>query len=135
MNMDFEKNSTEAGSIHVESSPRLPAFFEFGGDSLLKGWSVLRNVRSTLDAETAKAGWISFFMAGSIEQTSFGVDRQKTLGAALRRLARQVKSEKCNCFEILQVTGKEFLGVIRITVTAHARQLQEAKESLVCFGS
>lgn len=134
MTVHFGKNSVEAGSIHVESGTRLPAFFEFGGESLLKGWSELTNARSTLDAETTKAGWISFFMAGSIEKTSFGVNRQKTLAAALTRLAKQVKSDNCNSFEILQVTGKQFLGVFRITVAAHARQLQEARESLVCFG-
>lgn len=134
MTVHFSKNSVDAGSIHVENGARLPAFFEFGGASLLKGWSELRNARSTLEAATTQAGWISFFMAGSIEKSSFGVDRQKTLVAALRRLARQVKSDNCNSFEITQVTGKQFLGIFRITVTAHARQVREAKEGLVCFG-
>lgn len=133
------KNSMQAGSIHVERSARLPAFLQFGvdpigGELMLKGWSVLRNVRSTLDAEIQKAGWISFFMAGKIERTSFGVDRQKTLSAALGRLAKYVKSENCNSFEIIDVTSKKFLGVVRVTVAAHARRLQELKESMVCFG-
>jgi hypothetical protein len=124
----------EAGSIHVEQSASLPDFLQLAGDALLKGWSVIGNVRSTLEAETAKAGWISFFMAGIIEKTSFGIDRQKTLGAALGRLARLVKSEHCNSFEIMHVTSQHFLGVFRVTVAAHARNLQEVKESLVCFG-
>ena len=138
MSGPFTQNSMDAGSIHVERAARLPAFLDFGTDPVvgglaLKGWSVLRNVRSTLEAETGKAGWISFFMAGSIEKTSFGVDRQKTLGAALRRLAKHVKSQNCNSFEILHVTSKHFLGMSRVTVTAHARRLQEVKESLVCL--
>jgi hypothetical protein len=124
----------EAGSIHVEQSASLPDFLQLAGDALLKGWSVLGNVRATLEEETAKAGWISFFMAGIIKKTSFGVDRQKTLGAALGRLARQVKSQNCNSFEIMHVTTQKFLGVLRVTVTAHARQLQEVRESMVCFG-
>ena len=118
----------------MERSARLPAFLEFGGDPLLKGWSVLQNLRSTLDAETARAGWICFFMAGRIEKSSFGIDRQKTLGQALKRLARRVKAENGNSFEILHVTTQTFLGVFRVSVTAHARRLQEAKESMVCFG-
>jgi hypothetical protein len=131
--------STQAGSLHVERAARLPAFLEFGGDStaggpVLKGWSVPRNVLSTFEAETAKAGWVSYFMAGTIERTSFGVDRQKTLAAAMKRLAKQVKSEHCNSFEIMHVTSKHFLGVFRVTVAAHARHLQEVGESLVCFG-
>jgi hypothetical protein len=132
-------SSMQAGSIHVDRAALLPAFLQFGVDPIAggqepKGWSVLRNVRATLDAETAKAGWISFFMAGRIERTSFGVDRQRTLGAALGRLAKYVKSENCNSFEILHVTSKQFLGVFRVTVAAHARRLQEVNENMVCFG-
>ncbi|HTA47439.1 MAG TPA: hypothetical protein VK789_33585 [Bryobacteraceae bacterium] len=134
MTVQFTKNSTDAGSIHVERSEVLPAFLQFDGDPFLKGWSVLRNVRSTLEAETAKAGWISFFMAGKIEKSSFGFNRQKTLGAAMRRLATRVKSENCNSFEIMHVTSRKFLGVLRVTVAAHARHLQEARGSSVCFG-
>lgn len=125
MNIQFTQTSMEPGSIHVERSARLPAFLQFGGDPLLNGWSVLRNVLSTLEAETAKAGWTSFFMAGKIEKTSFGFNRRKTLGAAMKRLATRVKSENCNSFEILEVTSKHFLGIFRITVSAHARRLQE----------
>jgi hypothetical protein len=134
MNASPTINSTDAGSLHVERSARLPAFLDFGGDSSPKGWSVLRNVLSTFEAETAKAGWISFFMAGTIEKTSFGFNRRKTLAAAMRRLAGLVKSEHCNSFEIMHVTTEKFLGVFRVTVAAHARHLQEVKESLVCFG-
>ena len=132
-------HSMEAGDIHVERAARLPAFLDFGDDPfsgglLLKGWSVIRNLRSTLDAETAKAGWTFFFMAGRIEGTGFGVDREKTDRAALGRVAGHARSEHCNSFEIIHVTSKRFLGIFRVTVAAHARHLQELKESLVCFG-
>jgi hypothetical protein len=126
----------EAGSIHVERGAHLPKFLQFGGDPLLKGWSVVRNLRSTLDAETAEAGWISFFRAGAIERAAFGFTRQKALGAVLKRLAGCVKAGNCNSFEIMAVTTKEFLGVFRVTVAAHARCLQavmEVRESPVCF--
>ena len=134
MTIPFTKHSMEDGSIHVERSGLLPAFLQFGGDPFLQGWSVLRNVRSTLEAETAKAGWICYFMAGKIEKSSFGFNRQNALRAAMRKLARRVKSEKCNSFEILHVTSKRFQGVFRVTVSAHARHLQKATGSLVCFG-
>jgi hypothetical protein len=88
-------NVKEAGSIHVQPSASLPAFLQFGADPVLKGWPVLRNVRSTLEAETAHAGWISFFMAGQIEKASFGFNRQKTLGAAMGRLAtREIRGRQ-----------------------------------------
>ncbi len=124
-------NAADAGSIHIERGAPLPAFLQFGADPLLKGWSVVGNLRSTLEEETAKAGWISFFVAGKIEKVSFGFDRTRTLGATLRRLAKCVKSGNCNSFEITHVTSKEFLGVFRVSVTAHARHFQESQ---VCFG-
>jgi len=134
MTVHFMKSSLEEGRIHVEHSACPPELLEFEGEPLLKGWSVLQNLRSTLDAETAKAGWISFFMAGRIEKSSFGIDRPKTLGAALKRLARCVKAENGNSFEIVRVTTQTFLGVFRVTVTAYARRLQDAKESVACLG-
>jgi hypothetical protein len=124
-------NGMEAGSIHVERSSRLPSLLRFGGDPLLNGWSIVRNVRSTLDLEIANAGWISFFLAGTIEKAAFGFNRRNTLTAALGQLAKRVKSGNCNSFEITQVTSKRFLGVFRVTVSAHARQFQKG---LVCFG-
>jgi hypothetical protein len=124
----------EAGSIHVEQAAKLPKFLQLAGDSLLHGWSEIQNLRSTFDAETAKAGWISFFMAGSIEKAAFGFNRTNTLAAALTRLAKRVKSGNCNSFEITHITTGHFLGVFRVSVAAHARHFQEVKESLVCFG-
>ena len=134
MTTQCKKDPMEDGSIHVERSGLLPAFLQFGGDPFLQGWSVLRNVRSTLEAETAKAGWICYFMAGKIEKSSFGFSRQNAFRAAMRRLARCVKSENCNSFEIMHVTSKHFPGVFRVTVSAHARHLQKVTGSLVCFG-
>ena len=131
MTVSSMTDSMEAGRIHVERSARLPRFLRFGGDPLLNDWPALRNVRSALEAETANAGWISFFIAGSIEKTSFGFDPRKTLGAALEQLAGHVKSENCNSFEIVRVTSKQFPEVFRVTVAAHARHLQEG---LVSFG-
>lgn len=124
----------EAGSIHVERSAGLPRFLRFAADPLLKNWPVLRNLRSTLDVETANAGWISFFMAGKIEKTSFGFNFRKTLAAAMMRLAGKVKSGNCNSFEILHVTSQHFMGIFRVTVAAHARRLQAVGESPVCLG-
>jgi hypothetical protein len=121
----------DAGSIHVDPSAALPRFLRLAGDSLLKGWAEVGNVRSTLEEETAKAGWTSFFMAGKIEKAAFGISRQRALGAALGTLAKCVKSGNCNSFEIMQVTTQRFPGVFRVTVAAHARHFQEGS---VCFG-
>ena len=125
MTVQLTDTSTGAGSIHVERSASLPAFLEFGGDPFLTGWSVLRNLHGTFEAETVRAGWIFFFLAGSIEKTSFGIDQQKTLAVVMQRLANRVKADKHNSFEIIHVQCSRFLGLFRVTVAAHARHFQE----------
>jgi len=125
-----EMATMNAGSIHIEHSGKLPAFLRLG-NSLLKGWSEITNVRSTLDAEITRAGWVSFFMAGKVEKVALGLDREKTLGVALNRLAKSIRSGNCNSFEIMHVKTRHFLGVFRVTVAAHARHLQQGS---VCFG-
>lgn len=118
------------GSIHVEASGLLPQFLVLRSQSLLNSWPLVTNVRSTFDAEIRKAGWVFFFMAGKIEKTAFGFDKRKTLRTALSRLTRSVRSQKCNCFEIMDVTSKHFLGMSWVSVSAHARHLQKG---MVCL--
>ena len=119
------------GSIHIEKGPLLPDFLLLGTDALLNGWAVVKNLRSTLEAEAKTRGWNYFFMAGKIGAGAFGFDPQQTERAALSRLATTVKSQKCNSFQIVCIVNSRFLGVSRVTVTAHARNLQRGA---VCFG-
>ena len=64
-------------------------------------------------------------MAGEIRSTVFGFDGQKALGAALKRLIANVKSQNCNSIEITKVTRNSFLKVPYVSVSAHARHLQK----------
>jgi hypothetical protein len=128
--VDATEAGIGAGNIYVEASGLLPGFLTLRSQSLLNSWPVITNVRSTFEAEIKKAGWVFFFMAGKIEKTAFGFDKRKTLRTALNRLTRAVRSQKCNSFEILRVTSKEFLGMSWVSVSAHARHLQEG---LVCL--
>jgi len=120
-----------ANSIHIEKSARLPAFLLLGTDALLNGWAAVHNARSGLEEETRKAGWIFFFLAGKIETTAVGFNAAKTLRTALNRLTALVKSRNCNSFEIIGVTSSRFLGMSRVIVSAHARNLQKGA---VCLG-
>ena len=119
------------GIILIESDARRPVSLVLLSSSFLNGWGVVGNDRSILEKEMKDAGWILFFMAGQIKTTVFGFDEEKTLPAALKRLAGKVKAQNCNSFEITRITRSSFLGVSRVNVSAHARHLQKG---LVCFG-
>jgi hypothetical protein len=117
--------SFETGSILLADGAAAPESLHLRSDSLLGGWGLIANARSTVDKDMTDAGWTLFFVAGGIKATVFGFDEQKTVPAALKRLAGMVKDLKCNSFEIAQVTHSLFMGISRVTLSGHARHLQK----------
>ena len=115
----------EAGGIYVDPGARVPTFLQLQAQSTAGRWAAVGNARSRLKDEIRKAGWVFFFMAGKIEATAFGFDGQKALGAALHRLSSGVKAQRCNCFEVMHITRKQFLGISCVNISAHACHLQE----------
>jgi len=114
-----------AGSILIEEGTHLPNSPLLQSESYSNGWAALNGARSAFEKEIQEAGWTFFFMAGEIKATVFGFDKQKTLRAALKRLIANVKSHNCNSIEITQVTGKSFLKVPYVSVSAHPRHIQK----------
>jgi hypothetical protein len=113
-----------AGDILLERGTYLPDSLTATGESSLPGWSAVQGGRPVFEKEIKQAGWNLFFMAGEIESSVFGFDRQRTAQTALKRLGTMVKSQNCNCIEITDVTQKSFLMLPYIRVRAHARHLQ-----------
>jgi len=114
-----------AGSILIDGHAYLPNSMRLQSEPDSSGWATLNGTRPAFENDVQEAGWTFFFMAGEIEATVFGFDRQKTLHAALRRLIMNVKSHNCNAIEITQVTVKSFFKVPYVSVSAHARHLQK----------
>ena len=114
-----------AGSILVEEGTHLPKSLLLQTESNSNGWAAVKDARSTFEKTVQEEGWTFFFMAGEIKTTVFGFDRQKALRAALKRLITDVKSQHCNSIEITRVTGKSFLSVPYVSVSAHPRHLQK----------
>jgi hypothetical protein len=115
-----------AGNILVQGGTNLPGSLLLQTESDSNGWAEVNGARSTFEKTIQEEGWTFFFMAGEIKTTVFGFDRQKALRAALKRLITDVKSQHCNSIEITRVTGKSFLGVPYVSVSAHPRHLQKA---------
>jgi hypothetical protein len=116
-----------AGSILVQEGAHLPNSLRLQCESDSNGWAAVKDAHSTFQ-KTEMEGWTFFFMAGEINVTVFGFDKQKALSAALKRLIAQVKSQHCNGIEITRVTDRSFLGVPSVSVSAHARHLQEGTQ-------
>jgi hypothetical protein len=114
-----------AGRILVEEGTHLPNSLLLQSESSSNGWALVKNARSAFEKAIQEAGWTFFFIAGEIKTTVFGFDRQKILGAALKRLITNAKSQHCNSIEITSVAGKSFLKVPYVSVSAHPRHLQK----------
>ena len=112
-----------AGSILVEAGVHLPNALHVQNDS--NGWAAVKENRSTFEKTVEEAGWTFFFMAGEIEATVFGFDKQKALRVALKRLITDAESQHCNSMEITRITDKSFLRFPYVSVSAHARHLQK----------
>jgi hypothetical protein len=114
-----------AGTILMQDGTHLPNSQPLHSESDSNGWAAVENSRCAFEREVREAGWTFFFMAGEIKATVFGFDRQKTLRSALKRLIGKVKSQNCNSIEITQVTGRSFLKLPYVSVSAHPRHLQK----------
>ena len=114
-----------AGSILVAEGRYLPNSLLLQTESDSHGWAAVKDSRAVFENTIQEAGWTFFFMAGEIKTTVFGFDRQKALRTALKRLIAGVKSQHCNSIEITRVTGKSFLRVPYVSVSAHPRHLQK----------
>jgi len=114
-----------AGNILFRDGTHLPGSLLLQTQSDSNGWSAVTDNRSTFEKAVKDAGWTFFFMAGEIKVTIFGFDRQKALGAALKRLIAGVTSQHCNSIEITQIVDKSFLRVPYVSVSAHPRNLQQ----------
>jgi hypothetical protein len=124
-----EPQTIERGAIFVQDNPFLPKTLFLESKTEFGGWTRLANQMDGGQLETTlnAAGWTSFYLAGSIQTTVFGFDRQKTASEALKRLIVNMGIDRCNCLEIDDVTTHSWLGLPYVRLSSHARQIQEKK--------
>jgi hypothetical protein len=127
--MNSPQNSTRTigpGAILIEKSAQLPELLRLESDSTA-GWVRVTNNLDCyqIEKELASEGWTFFYMAGRIEATAFGFDREKMIHTALKRLIAKVRLQKCNCLEIDEVATKSFLGMPCVSVSGHSRHLKK----------
>jgi hypothetical protein len=116
-----------AGTILIENGTAVPRFFLMGTESHPNAWKAATNTLSfrNFEKELANAGWTFFYLAGEIRSIAFGFDKQKMADAALRRLMAKVSLDNGNCLEIDAITNHSFLGVPYMSVSGHARRIQQ----------
>jgi len=119
-------DTIKTGTILIEDGTLLPESLRLESEAYSTGWTSVSNVRSEFEKAINQAGWTFFFMAGTIQSTVFGFDKQKAVRTAVKRIITDVEFQKCNCLEITGVTMKSFLGVPYACVSAHSRHVQDS---------
>jgi hypothetical protein len=117
-------DTIKTGTILIEDGTLLPDSLRLESEAYSTGWTSVSNVRSEFEKAINQAGWTFFFMAGTIQSTVFGFDKQKAVRTAVKRIITDVESQNCNCLEITGVTLKSFLGMPYACVSAHSRHVQ-----------
>jgi hypothetical protein len=119
-------DTLKAGTILIEDGTIIPECFRLETEPDSTGWKSVANPDPReLDRKLNQAGWIFFYMAGEIKSTVFGLDRQKALRSALKRVMSQVKAQNCNGLQITQVTTGSFLNLPCVSISAHSRHIQQ----------
>ena len=113
-------------TVFIEEGTPLPNSVKFESEPYSNGWRSVKNLTGyELDRKIREVGWTIFYLA-QIKASGFGFDREKAARRALDRVLANVKSDNFNSLEISQVAVKRFLGIPYVTVSAHARHLQES---------
>jgi len=121
-----ENTMMTAGTILIEKHAACPQCFDLK-DSLPSDWMAVTHNLSPheFEREVSAAGWTFFYMANAIRTTACGFDRAKMIRAALKRLIRNVRQQKCSCLEIDGVATHSFLGLPYVSVSGHPRHIQK----------
>ena len=116
----------KTGTILIKDGTLLPDALQFESEPCATGWRLVKNLDGYgLGRKIHEAGWTFFCLAGEIKATVFGFDGQRTVRRAVKRILSNLKSEKFNGLEIMQVQAKRFLGLPYASVCAHSRHIQE----------
>ncbi len=116
-----------AGAILMKEGTSFPESLQVESEPYLKGWRRVKNLDSSvMDRKLCEAGWTFFFMAGDVKASAIGSDLEKTTRRAIKSVIAGMNSKKLNCLEIVQVAANRFLGLPYVTVSGHARHIQDS---------
>ena|SRR5437016_5661264 len=122
-------DTNSAGTILIREDTRLPANLSIESEAFLPGWRVVKSLdRSTLARNIEGVNWNFFYLAGEIRATVLGRNQARTLRRAVKCVLAKQEGQKFNSLEITKVVSKRFLGIPFMSVTAHARHIQQGMD-------
>jgi hypothetical protein len=116
-----------AGKILMREGTELPGAMRLESEPYEAGWRLVKNLDGYgLGRTIHEAGWTFFCQAGDIKAATLGINEQRMVRLAVKRILAKVESEKFNSLEITRVATQRFLGVPYASVSARSRHIQES---------
>jgi hypothetical protein len=116
-----------SGTILIREGTTLPTNVSIECDAFMPGWRVVKNLdRSEITRQFEAANWNFFNLAGEIRATVLGRDWLRTPRRAVKGVLAKQDGQKFNSLETTKAAAKRFLGVPYLSLSAHARQIQES---------
>lgn len=113
-------------AIFIKEDIPLPRALSIESEAFLPGWRVVGSLdRYALARKFEGANWNFFYLAGELKATVLGRDRPGTLRRAVKCVLAKQEGQKFNSLELTKVVSKRFLGIPFMSVSAHARHIQE----------
>lgn len=116
----------EAGTVLVRAGFLLPTDVAVESAQYSKNWDVVAGPEALLmDRSLRAAGWNFFFIADRMHASNFGSREGTNARKAVDRILSRAHVQRFNCVEISEIAIKRFLGVPYVSVSAHARHIQQ----------
>ena len=121
------RQAMNEGTVLFRDGTVFPEAFHCESESSSPGWRSFKGLDGDgLDRMIHNAGWHFFCFAGESTVSVAGLQGEKTLGRAIRRIQASPKLEKINSFEITRVACKTFLGLPYTSLSFRVRNIQES---------
>src|SRR5271167_484370 len=113
-------------TIFVKENSLLPAGLVLESEAFLPGWRSVPNLDGRqLGRKIEHAKWNYFYLANPIKTTVFGPEGLPSLRRAVKRVLAKQPNQSFNSLEITEIISKHILGLPYLSISAHARHIQE----------
>jgi len=121
------RQAMNEGTVLFRDGTIFPEAFQCESESSSPGWRSFKGLDGYgLDRMIQKTGWHFFCFAGESMVSVVGLEGEKTMRKAIRRIQASLKFEKINSFEITRVAFKTFMGVPYTSLSFRMRNIQES---------
>jgi len=120
------ENLVKNGTLIIAEGTTLPEALDLQSNAYGDRWRIVTNFEGYgLDRNLRQAGWTFVYKAQKLKVNVFGFGRNRTIRKAFNTILQRLGPAEFNCLEITEAVGKSFLGFPYVSVSGHARLIQQ----------